>query len=370
MARTEFQLRLTEKEHEAKVTDSDIKRLDRGVIYERLEAIIGKTRLHIISHDDKEFSGDLLVKDETDNPTESHYDRCYIKLLRALEEGGTIKPGDTLLETSSGSAGVSFAWLAKKLGYKPIVFMPSFVPQPRIHEAERNAEVHLSDDRERYMTACAEKMVGYLRDMRNRHTQVGRGIWIVNHSMNPITLDAFEDIAREVMGEYPAQIESFVGGIGNGATLLSVGKYLRENQGTRVVGFEPIEACPAYRLTQDPNFVSTADLIEPPRRYTEDMKDMRPNDSFTPHDYPGLGGSGLIDFPFIKEALGQHVSTLLFAPKKSDIAKLRHSYPPPDTAYGNSTMAAQLLARYYLRRDEPQFKGPILTLAYDKADRY
>ena len=120
---------MLQREIKTGLTDGDVRGLSRADLYARIEKAVGWTGMNRFSLPN---GNTLFQKNETGNPTETHYDRCYVHLIKNLELDGKIRPGDMLLETTSGSAGVSFAWVCKKLGYEAVVFMPAFVPEPRI----------------------------------------------------------------------------------------------------------------------------------------------------------------------------------------------------------------------------------------------
>lgn len=353
-----FRERLRSREEAHGLTDEQVAHLEKGEIFRRLESAIGNTPVKVIALPNENV---LLQKDETANPGESHYDRCYLALLQALENEGTIQPGNTLLETSSGSAGISFAWIAKKLGYKSVVFMPDYVAEPRITEARNLAdEVHLSSDRNRYMTACAEMMVAYLRARKRAVLEAGGKIWMPNHSQNPVTPRAFARIADEMRADKTRPIDFFIGGAGNGSTLLGIGKRLKELcPSAKVIGFEPVTGCPYYQKER-----RRWGQLAP--RFAEDKEIP---DHFIPHALTGTGGSGDMAFPFMDEAIGQGIIDDICVFPERDVLAVRHynNGELPENQFGNTT----LVARYIAETMAQKVHGKVFfSLAYDKADRY
>ncbi len=358
--KTEFQSRLEKRETGFGLTDSELQNLERDEIYKRLEAIVGNTPIRTIQLPNNNI---LIQKDETANPTETHYDRCYLFLLKKLEEEGVIKPGDTLLETTSGSAGVSFAWMCKKLGFKSVIFLPSFVPKPRIVEVQNLAdEVHLSDDRDRYLSACAQEMILYLKANRERIKGAGHKIWMPNHSQNPSTPQAFAQIANEIYHQIDGgQIDTFVGGIGNGSTLLGIGERLKTLfPQLKVVAYEPMNACPYYKKYKArwgnvaPQFVADSKIPE--------------NYSF--HDLPGTGGFGDIQFPFVDTAVESGVIDDVCPVPDKEILQIAARYNnelPTEMQQGNTSLVSRFVAE---KLSENMTGKTILALAYDRADRY
>lgn len=357
---TEFQLRLKERERDCNLTDEKIVDLDRKEIFSRLKNAIGNTAL---SSQYIRNGNLLLQKNETQNPTETHYDRCYLNLLRHLEESGTIFPGDTLLETTSGSAGISFAWLCKKLDYKSVVFVPGFVPEPRLVEIQNLAdEVYHSHDKKLYLKACADMMIEYYRSRKEEVLRSGHKIYIPNHSQDYVTPRAFSSIADEVSQQFDGNIDYFVGGVGNGSTLLGIGKRLKQYYpDLQVIAYEPRTACPYYK-----KFRSKWGKIAP-----SFMRDDEIPDDFSYHSLPGTGGFGNIDFPFMNDAIENGViDDICPVPDKEIITEIYDSIDPLmdlPIEHGNTSLISQYVARVMARQTREKI---FLSLIYDKADRY
>ncbi len=117
----------------------------RRQLYQNLYARIGRTPL--IEYEGEVPRGNrIFIKRECDNPFGSHYDRVYLALFRHYEEEGRIKPGDTVLETTSGSAGISFAGIGKFLGYQCRVAIPAGGEKARVTALEgEGAEIIFTD---------------------------------------------------------------------------------------------------------------------------------------------------------------------------------------------------------------------------------
>lgn len=357
MRETLFSRRIAQREAETGLTDTES--LDRDVLYARLRSAIGNTLLREIELPNGNL---LLQKDETTNPTESHYDRCYVELLHSLEKKGNISQGDTLLETTSGSAGVSFAWMCHKLGFPAHIFMPSYVPEPRIIEVKRFAEaVHLNDDKERYVAACAEDMVSYLKANKSRVHQDGQRIWMPNHSQDPRTPSTFEAIGDEVAAtKKELGVDYFIGGVGNGSTLLGVGQAVKRLwKNAKVVAYEPSRACPFYSADKK-RWGSIAPKLAPD-------SDIPTEWQF--HDMPGTGGFGNINFPFMNTALERGViDDIVHVPDKTILSQVRYNQELPSEMQQGHT---SLVSRFIAEQIAQKVRGKVfLVLAYDRADRY
>lgn len=355
---TEFQARLHEKEVRAGLTDEELASVPQEEKYKRIETLVGNTpKIEVALK-----NGNMLIQsDETANPTENHYDRVYLHLLHELEKEGNIAPGDTLLETTSGSAGISFAWMSKKLGYKPVVFTPGFIPEPRRIELEHLAEVHYSEDKERYLQACAEMMVNYLRANKEQVKTTGHKIWMPNHSQDPRTPSAFYGVADEIAQKYPnRQVDYFIGGVGNGSTILGIAERLKQHYpNVKVIGFEPMEACPYYKRYKDrwrnvaPRFITDEQVPE----------------GFSFHELPGTGGFGNIPFPFMTDAVERGlVDDIVPVPDKQILEMLKYNEGlPPEQQQGHSSVIARYIADIWAQKTQGK---NFVSLVYDKADRY
>lgn len=356
---TEFQIRLHEKEVMSGLTDEDVAGLTQEQKYERIGKIVGNTpKLEMPL-----TNGNLLIQsDETANPTENHYDRVYLYLLHELEKEDKISPGDTLLETTSGSAGISFAWMAKKLGYVPIIFAPGFIPEPRRIELESLAnEVHYSNDRERYLQACAEMMVSYLRANKDKIKATGHKIWMPNHSQDPRTPKAFNPIADEIVRQYPKRkIDFFIAGVGNGSTVQGIAERLRHfYPDVKIIGFEPMEACPYYKQYKKrwgkvaPHFIQDRDIPV----------------GFSFHELPGTGGFGNIPFPFMNEAIERGlVNDIVAIPDRQILHRVKYNEDLPlRQQQGHTSLIARYIADVWAQHVHDK---TFLSMVYDKADRY
>lgn len=242
---TTFQSRLSFRDAAAGVvTPKDlITAEDRLEQYRRLEAMIGNTPT--LGYEAKRHSF-VLIKVESQNPTESHYDRVYIPTLKRLEELGIIKPGDDLYEVTSGSAGISFAWACSRLGYNANVFAPAKISQARKQEitnfGARLVQIpqgyvpEASKEEWKQFTGIAKtnryKLAKHQTDDFSVITAEGDGkrMCLINHSENPLTPKSLESIGEEITSLIPVGvgIDYFVTVLGNGSNTMGVTEGLRE----------------------------------------------------------------------------------------------------------------------------------------------
>ncbi|HUD44130.1 MAG TPA: pyridoxal-phosphate dependent enzyme [Patescibacteria group bacterium] len=261
---TTSQRRLLAREQEAGILPADqlVNTSIRQQQYDRLESMIGHTPLLRIYGPKNTL---LLAKDESQNPTGSHYDRVYVPTLRRLEEEGIIQPGDNLYEVTSGSAGIAFAWACSRLGYNANIFVPARIPQARKQEMV-NFGARLVPVVEGYVPeASAEEWKQFSGLVRQRRyklakhetndfsiiTAVGKNdkgeeerMCLMNHSENPLTPKLLESIGREVSEIIPrgVGIDYFVSVLGNGSNTSGVTAGLIERwKRLQVVGVEDFD---------------------------------------------------------------------------------------------------------------------------------
>lgn len=204
--------------------------------YKKLESAIGNTP--IVKYSGEVPNGNTIwIKRECDNPFGSHYDRVYLALYRHFEENKGLQPGMNVLETTSGTAGVSFAGIGRELGYNCYVMVP-FDPIKR-----KRIEAIGSQGGTILPTPADEDIQGFTKEriLENKNKYDAK---FLNHSMGPsgtcneITLTALSEIANEVLQK--TNIDVYIGGIGNGSNIVAVGRVLKKNNpDILIIGYKP-----------------------------------------------------------------------------------------------------------------------------------
>ena len=176
----------------------------------------------------------ILGKMEGDNPAGSVKDRAALSMLMRAEERGEIKPGDTLIEATSGNTGIALAMVAAIRGYKMVLLMPD----------------NLSVERRQSMAAYGAEIVltpktggmEYARDMAEQMQRDGRGT-ILDQFGNPDNPRAhYEGTGPEIWRDTGGRVTHFVSAMGTTGTIMGVSHYLKErNEAIRIVGAQPEE---------------------------------------------------------------------------------------------------------------------------------
>lgn len=327
--------------------------------YKDLEATIGNTSLEAFAGEVPN-NNTIWIKRELDNPWGSHYDRVYIDLFQHYEKEGKIQPGQEVFETTSGSAGVSFAGIANELGYQPTVAIPEEVPQARIDALEQaGARVKITHD----------DYVNGFKEWIQTYQEENPDAYFLNHSMGPRgtnneqTLSALERIAHEINEEMEPDI--FVPAVGNGSSILGPARGLE----SRVVGFESIQSAVAYSMLN--NDYRDQFGIEPG---TLDF-----------HNMPGTSYQG-IPFPHILNAVNNnhlddvrlvssHAMDNNYHDRKREEGfdgttcpgSLPHWEDISAPGLGKSTRAGIAVAQELANEVEEM---DIVTLGYDSSERY
>jgi len=176
----------------------------------------------------------IFAKLEGNNPGGSVKDRIALYMVRAAEEAGRIKKGDTILEATSGNTGIGLAMVGAALGYKVVLVMPECVSHERRKILEAfGAELILSPGK--------EGTDGAIKLARRTMDENSGKYFMPNQFDNPANILAhYETTGREIIDQTNGKIDVFVAGMGTTGTLMGAGKRLKEyNKKIRVVGVEP-----------------------------------------------------------------------------------------------------------------------------------
>ena len=206
--------------------------------YPTLEDAIGKTplvRLQRIAADFTKPKGNVILgKLEGNNPAGSVKDRPALSMIQRAEERGEIKPGDTLIEATSGNTGIALAMVAAIKGYRMILIMPE----------------DLSIERAQTMKAYGAELIltpksggmEYARDLSDNMAALGKGR-ILDQFSNPDNPRVhYETTGPEIWGQTEGRVTHFVSAMGTTGTITGVSQFLKEkNPSVQIVGVQPSE---------------------------------------------------------------------------------------------------------------------------------
>jgi S-sulfo-L-cysteine synthase (O-acetyl-L-serine-dependent) len=176
----------------------------------------------------------ILGKLEGNNPAGSVKDRPAISMIRRAEERGEIKPGDTLIEATSGNTGIALAMAAAIGGYRMLLIMPEDLSIER-------AQTMKAFGAEIILTPKAGGME-YARDLAERMQREGKGRVLDQFANGDNPRVHYETTGPELWTDTEGRITHFVSAMGTTGTITGVSKYLKEkNAGVRIVGAQPSE---------------------------------------------------------------------------------------------------------------------------------
>ncbi|REK75761.1 cysteine synthase A [Paenibacillus paeoniae] len=182
--------------------------------------LIGHTPIVQLNRMAEEGSADVCVKLERFNPSGSVKDRAAISLIQTAEQQGLIKPGDTIIEPTSGNTGIGLAMTAAAKGYKVILIMPDNMSAERIKLLKAyGAGVVL--------TPAAERMPGAIRKAEELRAGIP-GSFIPNQFDNRANPDIHRSTtALEIMDQSDGRLDAFVATAGTGGTITGTGETLK-----------------------------------------------------------------------------------------------------------------------------------------------
>lgn len=206
--------------------------------YLTVEDTIGNTPLvqlkHLPGEENIRRNNVILGKLEGNNPAGSVKDRAALSMIMHAELRGDIKPGDTLIEATSGNTGIALAMVAALRGYKMILLMPE----------------NLSEERRQSMGAYGAKIVltpktggmEYARDLAEQMQKEGQGI-ILDQFGNPDNPRAhYEATGPEIWRDTKGRVTHFVSAMGTTGTIMGVSQFLKEkNSAIQIIGAQPEE---------------------------------------------------------------------------------------------------------------------------------
>jgi cysteine synthase B len=241
-------------------------------MYKTLEDFIGNTPLIKLQRLQGSTGNVVLAKLEGNNPAGSVKDRPALSMIKRAQERGDIKPGDSLIEPTSGNTGIALAMAAAMMGYRMVLVMPE----------------HLSIERRQTMAAFGAQIVltpqtggmEMARDVAEKMRDEGKGV-ILDQFANPDNpLAHYESTGPEIWRDTAGKVTHFVSSMGTTGTIMGVSRFLKEkNPAIQVVGCQPtdgsqipgIRKWPAAYLPKICDWTRIDRVIEVAQADAEDM---------------------------------------------------------------------------------------------------
>ena len=202
--------------------------------YKTLDDVVGGTPLVRLKRLPGRTSNTILAKLEGNNPAGSVKDRPALSMIKQAEETGRIKPGDTLIEATSGNTGIALAMVAAMRGYRMVLIMPD----------------NLSIERRQTMAAFGAKFILVsqsegmegARDLAERMQSRGEGVILDQFSNTDNPLAHFDLTGPEIWDQTSGRVTHFVSSMGTTGTIMGVSRYLKEkNPDIKIIGCQPTD---------------------------------------------------------------------------------------------------------------------------------
>ena len=203
-------------------------------MWKHIEDFVGNTPLVALKRMPGQTSNTILLKIEGNNPAGSVKDRPALSMIKRAEARGEIRPGDTLIEATSGNTGIALAMAAAMMGYRMILVMPE----------------HLSIERRQSMAAYGAKIVltpkdggmEKARDVADEMVREGQGTMLDQFSNPDNPIAHYEGTAPEIWRDTEGKITHFVSSMGTTGTIMGCSRYFKEvNPAIQIVGVQPEE---------------------------------------------------------------------------------------------------------------------------------
>jgi len=228
--------------------------------------LIGKTPLVKLNKITKGLDVNIFVKLEYLNPTGSLKDRIALRMIEQAEKDGLLKPGCTIVESSTGNTGTSLSFVGTMKGYKVVIFetTPGKMGEEKMKimrsfgaEVKRITSKDLEDLKEKSVSGAEIELPGRRICLDLERTKPN--VWWARQFSNPQNVKAHNQTAKEIVSQIDGKIDAFTASIGTGGTLMGIAEVLRrEFPHIKIVGIQPASS----RIKMTPNMSYPKSEIE------------------------------------------------------------------------------------------------------------
>lgn len=203
-------------------------------MYKTIDNFVGNTPLVKLQRMAGNTSNTILLKLEGNNPAGSVKDRAAYSMITRAEARGDIKPGDTLIEATSGNTGIALAMVAAMRGYKMILVLP----ENQTIERRQSMRAYGAE----LVLTPKDGSMELARDVALKMQAEGEGVVLDQFGNMDNPLAHYESTGPEIWRDTEGKITHFVSSMGTTGTIMGVSRFLKEqNPGVQIVGVQPEE---------------------------------------------------------------------------------------------------------------------------------
>lgn len=199
-----------------------------------LADFVGNTPLVRLQRMPGNTTNTILLKLEGNNPAGSVKDRPALSMVRRAQERGTIKPGDTLIEPTSGNTGIALAMAAAIMGYRMVLVMPE-------NQSLERQQTMRAYGAELVLTPKEASMEG-ARDVAERMVREGKGVMLDQFANPDNPLAHYEGTGPEIWRDTGGRVTHFISSMGTTGTIMGVSRFLKQkNPQVQIIGCQPVD---------------------------------------------------------------------------------------------------------------------------------
>jgi len=237
-----------------------------------LEDFVGNTPLVRLQRLPGNTSNTIFLKLEGNNPAGSVKDRPALSMVRRAEERGTIRPGDTLIEPTSGNTGIALAMVAAIMGYRMVLVMPE-------NQSLERQQTMRAYGAELVLTPKEASMEG-ARDVAERMVREGKGVMLDQFANPDNPLAHYEGTGPEIWRDTEGRVTHFISSMGTTGTIMGVSRFLKQkNPQVQIIGCQPTDGAqipgirkwPAEYLPKICDWTQIDRVVEVGQAEAEDM---------------------------------------------------------------------------------------------------